>query len=208
MRVPDWTNLYSIESSGPVMRTSRPVSSATSRRAVASVVSSGSGVPFGSVQVRCRRGHVDGCRRRAAHVRRRTGRRSRPRKWRWRSSGVPRSRGGAGTSARSGTPGASPVHRHQRPDSAIAQMRPYGSGTAPARAESLVGAGIRALAACLGAAAGLNDARAPRPSRRSRRRLDGRTNRAAGRAAYLAAMLCPMGGNGTGSVLPCKRIAE
>ena len=49
---------------------------------------------------------------------------------------------------------------------------------------------------------------APRPSRRSRARLDGRTKRAAGRAAYLAAMLCSMGRNGTASVRPCKRRRE
>ncbi len=52
MRVPDWTNVYSMEPSGPVMRTSRPVSSATSRRAVASRrLVAGPGVPFGSVHV-------------------------------------------------------------------------------------------------------------------------------------------------------------
>ena len=52
MRVPRWTNQYSIESSGPVIRTSSPVSSPTSRRAVSSVVSPGLGVPLGRVQVR------------------------------------------------------------------------------------------------------------------------------------------------------------
>ena len=52
------------------------------------------------------------------------------------------------------------------------------------------------------------DAAVARPSRRSRARVEGRTNRAAGRAAYLAAMLCPMGGYGTGSVGPCKRFRE
>ena len=46
------------------------------------------------------------------------------------------------------------------------------------------------------------------PSRRSRNRVDGRTKRAAGRAAYLAAMLCSMGRNGTRSVGPRKRIIE
>ena len=39
MRVPDWTKKYSIESSGPVIRTASPVSSPTSRSAVCSVVS-------------------------------------------------------------------------------------------------------------------------------------------------------------------------
>ena len=41
--------------------------------------------------------------------------------------------------------------------------------------------------------AGWNVTAAPRPRRRSRARDDGRTNRAAGRAAYFAAMLCCMG---------------
>ena len=46
MRVPPWTNQYSIESSGRLIRTSRPVSSATSRTAVCSRVSPGFGVPL------------------------------------------------------------------------------------------------------------------------------------------------------------------
>src|SRR5688500_5490158 len=54
------------------------------------------------------------------------------------------------------------------------------------------------------AATAENDEVGTRPSRRSRARLDGRTKRAAGRAAYLAAMLCPMGRNGSASVRPCK----
>ena len=41
-----------MRSSGPVIRTSSPVSSPTSRRAVSSVVSSGCGVPLGRVHVR------------------------------------------------------------------------------------------------------------------------------------------------------------
>ena len=52
MRVPDWTKTYWIESRTPVMRTSRPVSSATSRRAVSSVDSPRFGVPLGRVQAR------------------------------------------------------------------------------------------------------------------------------------------------------------
>ena len=43
-----------------------------------------------------------------------------------------------------------------------------------------------------------------RPSRRSRLRAEGRTNRAAGRAAYFAAMLCSMARNGSGSPDRCK----
>ena len=50
-----------------------------------------------------------------------------------------------------------------------------------------------------------NEPAGRRPSRRSRTRVDGRTKRAAGRAAYLAAMLCSMGRNGTGSTGPRKR---
>ena len=46
------------------------------------------------------------------------------------------------------------------------------------------------------------------PSRGSRIRVDGRTKRAAGRAAYLAAMLCSMGRNGTRSVGPRNCISE
>ena len=42
---------YSIDGSGSTIRTSRPVSSPTSRSAVSSTVSPGSGVPLGSVQV-------------------------------------------------------------------------------------------------------------------------------------------------------------
>ncbi len=51
MRWPDWTKKYWIESTGARMRTSSPVSSSTSRRAVCSIVSAPSGVPFGSDHV-------------------------------------------------------------------------------------------------------------------------------------------------------------
>ena len=53
-----------------------------------------------------------------------------------------------------------------------------------------------------------NDPAGRRPSRRSRTRVEGRTNRAAGRAAYLAAMLWSMGGYGTGSGWACKAAAS
>ena len=139
MRVPDWTNVYSIESSGPVMRTSRPVSSATSRRPSPRASRCAFGVPLGRVQVR-RRVRGDDYRRRVGSVRPRTGRRCRPRTWRSQSSGVPRRRGGAGTATRSGAPGPSPVHRHGGPDAADrATVRSRGSRATPARAQ----AGVR-----------------------------------------------------------------
>ena len=53
-----------------------------------------------------------------------------------------------------------------------------------------------------------NDPAGRRPSRRSRTRVEGRTNWAAGRAAYLAAMLWSMGGYGTGSGWACKAVAS
>jgi len=47
-----------------------------------------------------------------------------------------------------------------------------------------------------------------RPSRRSRARAEGWTKRAAGRAAYRAAMLRSMGGNGSASIDRCNRPAQ
>ena len=92
---PHWTKKYSIESSGAVIRTSSPVSSATSRMAVSSVVSPAIGRALGQGPRRARRARAGGCRRPARGGRRRTGRRRRRPRWRWRSSGAPRRRGGA-----------------------------------------------------------------------------------------------------------------
>src|SRR5205809_1169729 len=56
--------------------------------------------------------------------------------------------------------------------------------------------------------AGWNEPAPRRPSRRSRARADGVTNRAVWRAAYRAAMLRSMGGNGSASIGRCKRGSE
>ena len=52
--------------------------------------------------------------------------------------------------------------------------------------------------------AGRNEPVPRSPSRRSRARADGVVNRAVWRAAYRAAMLRSMGGNGTASIGRCK----
>src|SRR4029079_2343151 len=57
-------------------------------------------------------------------------------------------------------------------------------------------------------AAGRNEPAPRSPSRRSRARADGLTNRADWRAAYRAAMLRSMGRNGTASGRRCKRPGE
>ncbi len=51
-RSPGTANQYSIVPIGRTISTSSPLSSRTSRSAVCSIVSPGSGVPFGNTQVR------------------------------------------------------------------------------------------------------------------------------------------------------------
>ena len=96
-----------------------------------------------------------------------------------------------------------------RPDAADGRAadrdRPW---SAPARPQTRVGPGIRAAQLGRADVTAQNDATAAEAEATLPRRLDGRTKRAAGRAAYLAAMLCPMGRNGTRSVRPCKRRRE
>ena len=185
----------------PVIRTSRPVSSATSRRAVSSVVSPRSGVPLGSVQVR------------PSRSRRRLPTTSWGRPASYRTTMPPAevavavlrratAPGGAGTATRPGAPGAGPVHRDQR--ARIGRSRTRGRAgrwAAPAGAQAGDGPASEPRST-VGARPTAREGRGRRagPSRRSRARLDGRTNRAAGRAAYLAAMLCSMGRNGSASV--------
>ena len=65
----DWTNQYSIESSGPVIRTSSPVSSATSRSAVSSVGLAGVRACPWAGSRSGRHARAGGCRRRAPVIR-------------------------------------------------------------------------------------------------------------------------------------------
>ncbi len=191
MRVPDWTNQYSIESSGPVMRTLSPVSSSTSRMAVCSRLSPGSGVPLGSVQVRPSRS-----RRRLP-----TTSHGWPDSYRTtippaevavevlRPATAPTRRPGGGPrrDARSGPTPWPPADAAGR---CACRLR-----DAPDGSHASWPAGGRAVrppdraAPSTGGPARVNEPDGRRPSRRSRTRVEGRTNRAAGRAAYLAAML-------------------
>ena len=109
-----------------------------------------------------------------------------------RSSGRPRRRRGARATDRAGAAGAGPLHGHQRTRTgrcAVAS-RTRGMDRAPAgpQAGQAARPPDRAAPSSEGPAR-VNEPDGRRPSRRSRTRVEGRTNRAAGRAAYLAAML-------------------
>ena len=106
-----------------------------------------------------------------------------------------------------GAAGTRPAHRDRGPRPAVGRRVADGRrGTArqPPRSRASdaavrVGGGRSARVV-----AAWNEPAARRPSRRSRARDDGRTNRAAGRAAYFAAMLSLHGRNGTASDRRCK----
>ena len=137
---------YSIESSGPVIRTSSPVSSRDlAEGRLLGRLAAGRACPWAASRSR-RRARAGGCRRRAGAVRPRTGRRCRRRRWRSRSSGAPRRRGGAGTTARPGAPGAGPVHRDRgpRPAARGCDGGPAGGSRASRRAGARQRADVRA----------------------------------------------------------------
>ena len=190
MRVPDWTKKYSIESSGPVMRTLSPVSSPTSRRAVSSVVSPLFGVPLGKgpgspVAFATSTSHDEP--RLTVFVA---------------DDDAAGRRGGRGPQARHGADAAlgrriAPPcpDRAQcmttrgcgRPSCDRAPTAGWIDRHRPRRLTNGATSGRRSTVAR--SAVDRNTPPACRPSRRSFVRTDGRTKWAAGRAAYLAAIL-------------------
>ena len=193
----------------PVMRTSRPVSSATSRRAVSSVDSPRFGVPLGRVQVASvplSTAAADDELGTAVLA---------P------DDDAACRRGGRVPQPGHGAVAARAVRSGPRPPDRVQRIRTAGRGR-PLAADGRAGRGSRQPRVQAGhregtercssvmrpRRAGRRSTIDPSPNRRSRARLDGRTNRAAGRAAYLAAMECPMGRNGSASEWPRKRFGE
>ena len=190
MRVPDWTNQYSIESSGPVMRTSEPglLLDLADGRLLAALA--GVGRSLGE-----RPGPPVALPPAAAD--------DEPRLAQFISNDDPAGGGGGRGSQAGHGADAAPGRRTApgRPERDHS-MATCGRGW-PLRCRFVTAGWIaRQLARrrASGATSGprstverrpgaLNEPDGRRPSRRSLTRVEGRTNRAAGRAAYLAAML-------------------
>ena len=148
-----------------------------------------------------RRARDDDCRRRDGAVRPRGGRRCRRRTWRSRSSGVPRRRGGAGTTTGPGARGRAQCigprgadGRFGRSAACRPRAAPAGRGGAPAGHDRAAQDG-RA-----GGRTAENAPGAPRPSRRSRARLEARTNGPPAGPRTWRRCCVPSAAYGTGSV--------
>ena len=203
----DWTNQYSIESRGPVIRTSRPVSSATSRRAVCSRGLAGVGRALGQGPGHGRRVRAGGCRRRGGDVRLVP------------DDDAARGRGGGGPQACHGAVAALDDGRRRPVRPERAQCIATAGRGRPPRTMGRAGRGPRQRARSRAKGAGIGaaqDGLARRARRRTRRRARGRAGaRAPGSTGARIAppagprtwrrCCAPWARNGTGSVRRCKR---
>ena len=209
MRVPAGRRSTRSTSSGPMIRTSSPVSSRDlADRRLLDASHRDPACPWAAS--RCvRRARDGGCRRPATVGRLHAERRPRRPRSRSRSSAVPRRRGGARAPDHAGSLGPSPViatRGRGGPSVGRTLVAGWIERQRPRRLTSGATSSRRRTVAR--SAEDRNDPVGWSPSRRSLVRADGRTKCAAGRAAYLAAMLCCMGRYGTGSVGPCKGGAQ